>query len=344
MNQFGIEDDIFEVGITSISSMRLLLQLSKKYNVVLKSQDLNTCSTIKALESRILSLQNQNVSTIELQHDYPITQTQVGIFVECSAHPDETAYNLPFLFKLPDSIDLERLRQAWIDTINAHYYVKTHLIMNQDGDIRAVRCDDSPADVQMVSRDDVADERAFQRELLKPFKLLDTTLYRVQIIHTPSQNYLFIDFHHIICDGSSLVVLFEDLNRRYAGESIEKEDFSGFELAADEEVQIFIRKLKTISIKFIKGLIAIIFLKEIISKTKHQDLAQLAILLNCRSMMWKPGVHNIMSHATLSLMQFLDWYSPNSIIKKNRSIPQFITGGRMYVRSAPSQCWSKHSR
>ena len=239
MSQFGVEDDIFEIGITSITSMRLLLMLSKKYNVVLKSQDLNTCSTIEALEARIVSLQSQRdaENPIELQHDYPISQTQAGIFVECSAHPDETAYNLPFLFKLSPSIDLERLRQAWIDTIDAHYYVKTHLIVNQEGDIRAVRCDDSPANVEMTSRDNITDERALQHELLKPFKLLDAPLYRVQIIHTPAQNYLFIDFHHIICDGSSLVILFEDLNRRYDGQPIEKEEFSGFELAADEEIQ-----------------------------------------------------------------------------------------------------------
>ena len=73
-------------------------------------------------------------------------------------------------------------------------------------------------------------------QLEQPFLLLRDQLFRIRIIKTDENVYLFIDFHHIIFDGTSLNVLFSELNKAYRGESIERETFSGFEIAQEEEI------------------------------------------------------------------------------------------------------------
>ena len=50
-----------------------------------------------------------------------------------------------------------------------------------------------------------------------------------------SANYLFVDGHHIAFDGESIQIFMRDINRAYAGETLTKESFTGYEVALLEE-------------------------------------------------------------------------------------------------------------
>lgn len=71
--------------------------------------------------------------------------------------------------------------------------------------------------------------------LVQPFELSGGSLYRISIYKTKDGNYLYMEFHHIICDGTSAAILVEDINSAYRGECIEAEGYTGFEAALDEE-------------------------------------------------------------------------------------------------------------
>ena len=80
---------------------------------------------------------------------------------------------------------------------------------------------------------------ASQKEsLVRPFKLEKGRLLRVAIYVTEDKKYLFTDFHHIIADGNSYDIIFEDINKAYMGEKLEKESYTGFDAALDEEQQM----------------------------------------------------------------------------------------------------------
>jgi hypothetical protein len=49
---------------------------------------------------------------IELRRAYPLSQTQAGIFVECLRFPDTTVYNIPYLYRLDEGVDMGRLKEA----------------------------------------------------------------------------------------------------------------------------------------------------------------------------------------------------------------------------------------
>ncbi len=224
---FGINNDIFDAGLTSIGAIKLNVMLSSAFDVPVTIKDLRANSTVQSLET--FFAESTAAETFELQPDYPITQTQNGIFVECVAHPDSTIYNIPFLFRLSETVDTVKLKEAAEAMINAHPYLKTELFLNDSGDIRAKRNDDAQPVVELIDTD------VLPKKMVQPFALIESRLYRVKIYRTRNGNYLFLEFHHIICDGTSEAVMIEDINAAYGGDSLEAESYTGFEAALAEE-------------------------------------------------------------------------------------------------------------
>ena len=87
-DQFGVTNDIFEVGLTSVSSIRFTILLSKKYNKSVDNGDLKAHSTIASLAEFLANKEEDK--TFEVLDEYPLTKTQEGIFVECVSKPNST--------------------------------------------------------------------------------------------------------------------------------------------------------------------------------------------------------------------------------------------------------------
>ena len=228
-DSFGIDTNLFEAGLTSIGVLRLNVMLGTEFNASIKIEDIKANDTVRKLEALLLS--SGTNTAYELQQDYPLTQTQMGIFVECSSGQDSITYNIPVLFKLGAGVDTDRLCAAVKAAIDAHPYAKTTLFADADGNIRARRNDDAPVTVGIEKLEHIPDES----ELVRPFRLLDSPLYRASVLLTPEGNCLFLDFHHIISDGTSEAILLSDIDKAYAGQTLKPEVFSGFEAALEEE-------------------------------------------------------------------------------------------------------------
>lgn len=226
---FGIETNLFDAGLTSIGVLKLNVLLGTEFNVSVKIDDIKVNETVRKLERLMLS--SEKIIQFKSQTDYPLTQTQMGIFVECSSLSESVVYNIPVMFRISNNIEPERLVAAVKTAINAHPYAKTTLFADADGNIRARRNDDAPVVVSLERLEHIP----AVEELVRPFQLIDTTLYRASVMLTPEGNCLFIDFHHIISDGTSEAILLSDISKAYLGTKLEIETFSGFEAALEEE-------------------------------------------------------------------------------------------------------------
>ena len=94
--------------------------------------------------------------------------------IDCTANMGTTVYNIPYLLKLSRNVDLERLKSALEQTIEAHPYLKVQLFMDEDGEIRQRRDDTLPAKVTI--KDDLDME-----QLVRPYGLFQEPLYRFEI-------------------------------------------------------------------------------------------------------------------------------------------------------------------
>lgn len=228
--RIGIDTNIFLAGLTSIGLARLNVLLSEEFGTALKLSELRSHDTVRKLEE-LLSVSERESTDYELLADYPITQTQKGIFVESSFGADSVTYNIPILIRLDPRVDLKRLEEALRTAVDAHPYLKTTLFSGEEGDIRARRNDEDPVHISSI----IAEKLPSSEQLVRPFRLLEHQLYRAEIYRTEDGNYLFLDIHHILADGFSEVILLQDISRAYEGAPVEKERFTGFEMALEEE-------------------------------------------------------------------------------------------------------------
>ncbi|MBO2516552.1 MAG: hypothetical protein CW338_04630 [Clostridiales bacterium] len=228
--EFGITDDLFDAGLTSIGMLKLNTALAKAFGVPVKISDIREHPTVKELAE--LLEDTGHGEACQVLEAYPLMSNQMGIFVECAMNRDTTQYNIPLLLKLSAAIDPERLRKAVCRAIDAHPYLKATL-KNENGDVLAVRNDSAEAAAELIRTGE--EGLPGVRDLVRPFELLGGRLYRAAVYVTGSGNYLFLDIHHILADGTSMAVLLRDIDAAYAGETVETERYTGFEAAAEEQ-------------------------------------------------------------------------------------------------------------
>ena len=221
---FGITTDIYEAGLTSITAIKLNILISKAFDIVIKTSDIKNHPTIRMMEEFVKTAGKE--SKREVQESYPLTNTQEGIFIECTANMGSTIYNIPYLLKLDNKVDLDRLAEAIDSTVEAHPYLKTRLFMDDNGNVLQKRNDGLSYKTPILN--------GMNRDtLVRPYMLFNEQLFRFEIYRTCDGNYLFLDLHHIVADGTSLAIIINDINRAYSGEKLEPEGYTSYDLALD---------------------------------------------------------------------------------------------------------------
>lgn len=219
--------DLFEAGLTSISTIKFITLVSEALGVDITTAKLRESPTIRALAAAF-GAKEEVEEKREIREDYPLTMTQQGIYVECFSHPSSTIYNIPLLYRLGKKVDLDRLVDAIKKAINAHPYLKGHLKANEAGDPRMVPALDDEVKVEIVNG---PLPKPFA---LRPYVLTEGPFYQARIYKDGEDRYLFLDTHHIASDGTSLSVLMEDIETAYNGSAIPEEKRDGFMVALKE--------------------------------------------------------------------------------------------------------------
>lgn len=220
-DEIGVTTDLFEAGLTSISSIRYMGMLSKECGLDLSTKELHDHPTVRALAT----LNAEEAVEEVITGPYPLTKTQQGIFVEMMAHPGSTIYNIPLLYKLDKGINLDDLEKAIIKAIDNHPSLKGHLIQDK-GEV-LFSPSEEPVKVERV-KGDPAEPFA-----LTPFDLFKGPFYQAKI-YEGKEHYLYLDTHHIASDGTSLAVLMEDVALLLKGEPIEPEKKGAAAISKEE--------------------------------------------------------------------------------------------------------------
>ena len=231
---FGIHTPFERAGLSSLGAMALNVKLADRFGIVIKTGDIHRYNTVVLLED-FLSRAEKPEET-EIRECYPLTGSQKGIFAECLKNPESTVYNIPFLFTLDRGIDVARLTEALKETLAAHPYMNARFGLSPDGEMIQKPCDEA-FEPELISLTE-EEFRAQRDGLVRPFRLEGGRLFVLKLFVTEKNIYLLVDFHHIMADGNSYDIFFEDLDRAYRGEKPEPERYSGFAAALGEEKDI----------------------------------------------------------------------------------------------------------
>ena len=222
IDEFGVNTDLFGIGLTSLSVIKLTSAIYNNLNAQLNVTEILKYKTIEKIASEI---KIDDADSSEVQEFYPLTSNQLGVYFDCIKDPENTAYNLPKKMEFSGGIDAEKLKSSIVKAIDNHPYLKTRIVMD-NGEVYQQRRDGLKVDEFIEMLDDVDEEK-----FVKPFKLEEGPLFRFTIV---GNSMLLADFHHIIVDGTSLNILFDEIAKIYDGKDYELEELDGFEYSLNE--------------------------------------------------------------------------------------------------------------
>lgn len=137
--------------------------------------------------------------------------------------PSSPMWNNPLLFRLGKDCDIPRLSDALFQAVCHHPILLARLCRDEKGSFMLERADGFPDRGQVVKRVSVecSSETEIISSLTRPFDLTQGwPLFRIYIVPATGTNYLFLDFHHLICDGFSICVFMENVFRAYRHQAL----------------------------------------------------------------------------------------------------------------------------
>ena len=222
IEEFGVNTDLFSIGLTSLSVIKLTSAIYNNLNAQLNVTEILNYKTIERIAAEI---KEDDESSADVQELYPLTSNQLGVYFDCIKDSENTAYNLPKKMEFSEGIDADKLKSSIIKAIDNHPYLKTRIVM-ENGEVCQQRRDNLKVDDLIEIVDEVNLD-----EFVKPFKLDEGPLFRFKIV---GNSMLLADFHHIIVDGTSLNILFDEIAKIYDGKDYELEELDGFEYSLNE--------------------------------------------------------------------------------------------------------------
>ena len=149
---------------------------------------------------------------------FPLTVPQEYIAAQEMVWPGQLLYNLNAALVLKHDTDTGRLKEAVKAAFRAHPSLLTSIRREKDRWIQQLMPDfNTEIEEEHVREEDL--DRILT-ESVQPFFLDGSPLFRRKIIITPDRILLWMDVHHIICDGISLRILAEDIMAAYGGSDL----------------------------------------------------------------------------------------------------------------------------
>ena len=229
--RFGIDTELYEAGLDSLGSVLLLTDLYQILKISMTLNDFLQHASVLKLEK----FAQEGAGAEQVDHTvrqvYPLTNLQLYFAYVMRGN---TTANLPFLYKLDERTDLRRLKFAVEQLFEVHPELKA-IIQMAEGRYQIFRDDKRKIDIPIVRLSDVQWEET-RKGLLYPYLYGEgENLFHIGIYETDSANYFFFDIAHIMGDGMTMNVLFEDLNQLYLGKAVEPETYTFYEYILDEK-------------------------------------------------------------------------------------------------------------
>ena len=166
----------------------------------------------------------------------PLSQSQLGVYYACVNNKDEKVnYQNALLVSLPPVIDLERFRKAVYDTLCAHPYLASRVVLDDDGMPR-MESGEFPGMEETVPVYSVDSLEEARRGFARTMDPHGERLWRTEIYKTSNgEAWFYFDTHHVITDGFSLIVFNQEVERCYNGQQPIGETIDGSIIAQEEE-------------------------------------------------------------------------------------------------------------
>lgn len=217
----------FEIGGHSLNSTTLINRILREFHVdipfreLLKNQNIKKLAEIIQSSSKVTKFSLKNAPE---QEYYPLTSAQKRLFFLNKFDKDSLVYNMPLTIRLKGNLNILKLKNAFEKLITRHEILRTGIEVKNNIPVQQVQSD-IKFTIEYLTYSDKKIDQAID-DFIRPFDLSVPPLLRVGIIkENNQQNILIIDIHHIINDGVSSSIIFNELTALYSDIELPKPQF-----------------------------------------------------------------------------------------------------------------------
>ncbi|NGP58570.1 amino acid adenylation domain-containing protein [Paenibacillus thiaminolyticus] len=218
----GVEDDFFDLGGHSLRASTLVSKIRKELQVEVPLREVFRYTTIEQLAQRIGGLKQQETHEITKAAEaeyYPVSSEQKRLYVLRQLDGAERSYNMSAALLLEGKLDRMRVEHAFRALIQRHETLRTGIEQVQGELVQRIY-----DEVEFAVDYFQAGEREVDQVVEAyycPFDLTKPPLLRIGLIEVAEDRHILLfDMHHIVSDGISTALLFDEFSRLYRGEEL----------------------------------------------------------------------------------------------------------------------------
>ncbi|NEO77192.1 non-ribosomal peptide synthetase [Moorena sp. SIO4G3] len=230
VTQVGISDNFFELGGHSLLATQLISRIRQSFKVEISIRTLFESPTVTQLEHSInqLSQTDTTLPTSVIKavlrdgQSFPLSSAQERLWFLDRLQTGNPTYNIPGAFRITGNLNVSALQFALNEMVRRHEILRTTFSFVNGQPLQNIQPEiDFPLKIknwqhQPDSQKEAAALEYAQQEARVPFNLATAPLLRVTLLQlTSEKSLLVVILHHIISDGWSLGIFFEELSILY---------------------------------------------------------------------------------------------------------------------------------
>ncbi|MGD2088255.1 MAG: amino acid adenylation domain-containing protein [Candidatus Aminicenantes bacterium] len=247
-DKISIDADFFHLGGHSLKATILASQIQKELEVKVPLTEIFRGRTIRKLAGFIdVGLKDAfaSIEALEKKEYYPLSSAQERFYILQRVTPESTAYNMTAIHRMNGSVEKEKFEDALNALINRHEMLRTsfqiiddqavqrvHEEVNFEIEYYQVEVEKKVAPVGQIS--DAGGEGnqpaaqspqpvpALISSFIRSFEFSQAPLLRLGLIKLAEETYiLMFDMHHIISDGTAMIIFLKEFMAFYGGNDLQ---------------------------------------------------------------------------------------------------------------------------
>ncbi|WP_312654284.1 non-ribosomal peptide synthetase [Aminipila sp.] len=221
VKNIGVYDNFFECGGNSLKAAYIAAKTQKQLGVNVSLKRMFEITNIKELA---VCLNREDKKPYEPIHKlgnkeyYKLSSQQKMIYIMSKLDENRTHYNIVQALKLNGKLNKEKLNNAFKSVIEMHEILRTYFEEINGEPVQKI-CEKVDFEIEYQKLQQGKHEiNEIIDNFVKPFNLKKSPLLNTLLLEIEEDiHILVVNIHHIICDGSSVVLLMKDIFDIYNG-------------------------------------------------------------------------------------------------------------------------------
>ncbi|WP_026342151.1 non-ribosomal peptide synthetase [Paenibacillus fonticola] len=227
--EIGRGESFFELGGHSLKATVLISRINQLFGSSLSIREVFRHPTIEQLARRVRAADKagyQSITAAPYADSYPVSSAQKRLLVIHEFDKESTAYHMTAALSLIGNIDADRIEAALRGLIARHESLRTSFHYLDGIATQRVHAEVPFAleRLELPEEGDTSEQSGFNKimsSFVRPFDLTAAPLIRAALVrYTDRSQFLVLDMHHLISDGTSIEVLVSEFNSLYSGKQL----------------------------------------------------------------------------------------------------------------------------